>query len=65
LSVEDIPLLPTDPEFSSNGLRVPSKIRTTRIAALTKQLVIRKFGGLGTEQIQALDEKLIEMLQLT
>jgi len=65
LSVEDIPLLPTDPEFSSTGLRVPSKIKTTRIATLTKQLVIRKFGGLGTEQIHTLNEKLIEMLQLT
>jgi mRNA interferase MazF len=65
LSVEDIPLLPTDPEFFSTGLRVPSKIRTTRITTLTKQLVIRKFGGLGTQQIQVLNEKLIEMLQLT
>jgi mRNA interferase MazF len=65
LSIEDIPVLPADPEFPSTGLRVPSKIRTTRIATLTKQLVIRKFGTLGTEQMQALNEKLIEMLQLT
>jgi mRNA interferase MazF len=65
LSIEDIPLLPTDPEFPSTGLRVPSKIRTTQIATLTKQLVIRKFGGLGIEQMHALNEKLIEMLQLT
>jgi mRNA interferase MazF len=64
LSLEDIPLLPTDPEFSGTGLRVPSKIRTTRIATLTKQLAIRKFGNLGTQQMRVLNEKLIEMLRL-
>lgn len=65
LSPEDIPLLPADPEFSGTGLRVPSKIRTTRIATLTRQLVVRKFGSLGTNQMQSLNEKPIEMLQLT
>lgn len=65
LSPEDIPLLPVDPEFSGTGLRVPSKIRTTRIATLTKQLAVRKFGSLGTQQMQGLNKKLIEMLQLT
>jgi mRNA interferase MazF len=65
LSPEDIQLLSNDPEFSGTGLRVSSKIRTTRIATLTSQLVIRKFGSLGTQQIKILNEKLIEMLQLT
>jgi mRNA interferase MazF len=64
LSPEDIPLLPTDPEFSNTVLRVSSKVRTTRMATLTKQLVIRRFGSLGTQQIQLLNEKLTEMLQL-
>jgi hypothetical protein len=44
---EDIPLLPEDPEFATTGLRVPLKIRTTRIATLTKKDVIRRFGKLG------------------
>lgn len=64
LSPEDIPLLSNDPEFPGTGLRVPSKIRTTRITTLTKQLVIRKFGSLDTQQIRILNEKLIEILQL-
>jgi mRNA interferase MazF len=64
LSPEDLPILATDPEFSITGLRVSSKIRTTRIATLTKQLVVRQFGKLGTQQAQQLNQKLIEMFQL-
>ncbi len=64
LSPEDIPLLPTDPGFSNTGLQVPSKIRAARIASLTKQLVIRKFGSLSTQHIQLLNKKLIEVLKL-
>jgi mRNA interferase MazF len=64
LSPEDIPILPTDPEFSLTGLRVPSKIRNTRIATLTKQLVIRRFGKLGSQQMQQLNQKLAKMLDL-
>jgi mRNA interferase MazF len=64
LSPEDIPLLPSDPEFSNTGLRVPSKIRTTRMATLTKQLVVKKLGNLGIQQTQRLNEKITEMLRL-
>jgi mRNA interferase MazF len=64
LSPEDLTILPTDPEFSLTGLRVPSKVRTTRIATLTKQFVIRRFGKLGSQQIKQLNEKLTEMFQL-
>jgi mRNA interferase MazF len=64
LSPEDIPLLPTDSEFALTRLRVPSKIRTTRIATVTKQLVIRRFGSLGTQKIQQINERITEMLQL-
>jgi mRNA interferase MazF len=64
LSPEDLPILLTDPEFSLTGLRVPSKIRTTRIATLTKQLVIRRFGKLGSQQMQQLNQKLAKMLDL-
>jgi mRNA interferase MazF len=61
---EDIPILPTDPEFPMTGLRVPSKIRTTRIATLTKDLVIKRFGKLGPQQIKLLNTRIVEMLQL-
>ena len=63
-SPEDIPILTTDPEFALTGLRTPSKIRTTRIATLTKQAVVRRFGRLGPQQIQQLNQKITEMLQL-
>ena len=61
---EDIPIIPEDPEFVGTGLRVPSKIRTTRIATLTKKDVIKRFGKLGENQIRILNEKMIEMFQL-
>jgi mRNA interferase MazF len=61
---EDIPILPEDPEFVRTGLRVPSKIRTTRIATLTKKDVIKRFGKLGKNQIKILNAKMIEMFQL-
>lgn len=34
-------------EFSQTGLRVTSKARVTRIATLSRQLVVRKLGDLG------------------
>jgi mRNA interferase MazF len=64
LSPEDIPILPTDPEYPLTGLRVPSKIRTTRLATLTKQFVVKRCGRLGPQQIQQLNQKISEMLQL-
>ena len=64
-SPEDILILTSDPEFLLTGLRAPSKIRTTRIATLTKQSVVKRFGKLGPKQTQLLNQKITEMLQLS
>ena len=54
----------TDAEFSQAGLRVFSKVRTTRIATLSRQLVVRKLGDLGVRQIQRLNTKMMNAFQL-
>ena len=54
----------TDSEFAQTGLRVSSKVRTTRIATLSRQLVVRKLGELGTQHIQNLNTKMIQAFQL-
>ena len=54
----------TDSEFPQTGLRVSSKVRTTRIATLSRQLVVRKLGELGIQHIQALNTKIAQAFQL-
>ena len=53
-----------DPEFSQIGLRVSSKVRTTRIATLDRQLAVRKLGCLSDPQIQQLNTSIIKSFQL-
>jgi mRNA interferase MazF len=53
-----------DPEFSSNGLKVSSKVRVTRIATVECQLVTRRLGRLGSAQVQLLNLTMIRAFQL-
>jgi mRNA interferase MazF len=54
----------TDSEFAQTGLRVSSKVRTTRLVTLSRQLVVRKLGELGTQHIQELNAKMAQAFQL-
>jgi len=54
----------TDSNFSQTGLRVSSKVRTTRVATLSRQLVVRKLGELGTQHVQELNAKMAQAFQL-
>ncbi|GAP96151.1 type II toxin-antitoxin system PemK/MazF family toxin [Leptolyngbya sp. NIES-2104] len=58
LQTDDFLIETTDLEFSETGLRVASKIRIARIATLSRSLVARKLGRLGTEQRNRLNAKL-------
>ncbi|MCJ2542487.1 type II toxin-antitoxin system PemK/MazF family toxin [Thermostichus vulcanus] len=53
-----------DPEFTQTGLKVTSKIKVTKIITLERQLLQRRLGSLGTQQIQRLNQILIQALQL-
>lgn len=54
----------SDPEFSDTGLRVLSKVRVNRIITLSRQLVVRRLGGLGIQYIQVLKTTMIQVFQL-
>jgi mRNA interferase MazF len=58
LTGNEFTLMDVDPEFSRTGLRVSSKVRVTRIVTLNNQLISRKLGQLGPQQIQTLNIKL-------
>lgn len=49
-----------DPEFPRTGLRVSSKVKTTRIATLDRQLVVRQLGELSNQQLLKLDTNIIK-----
>ncbi len=54
----------SQPEFQQTGLRLSSKVRTTRIATLDRKLVMRKLGQLGEQYTQILNTTLINAFQL-
>jgi mRNA interferase MazF len=65
LNSEEFALDASDAEFTSTGLRVSSQVIVTRIATLNRQLIVRKLGKLGTQQMQLLNATMIQEFQLT
>ena len=53
-----------DPEFPRTGLRVSSKVRTTRIATLDRQRIVRRLGKLSDRQMLELNIHIVKSLQL-
>lgn len=64
LNPEEFALHLSDSEFQQTGLRVPSKVRVTRIATLSKQLIVRRIGQLGINYTQQLNQTLVQAFQL-
>ena len=56
----DIPIFPSN----SNGLKVPSLIRISKIATIDSNLVLGELGELSNLEIAKLNKGLKEMLQL-
>ncbi len=56
----DVLLTPT----VNNGLKLPSLIRTSKIATLDKALIKGRIGNLTLAELKDLDEKLKNMLKL-
>ena len=54
-----------EPDSSSNNLKVPSLVRTSKIATLEVDLITGKIGELRKEEIQLLDLKLRQLFNLT
>lgn len=49
---------------NSNGLKVDSILKTSKIATLDKDLVAGKLGALSAYEISEMDEEMKKMLQL-
>lgn len=54
----------SDPQFSTTGLKVTSKVRVTRIVTLERRLLKRRLGKLGNEFMAQLDAALRRAFQL-
>lgn len=65
LSPEEFALDASEPEFTSTGLRVASKVRVTRIVTVERQLITRRLGKLGANQLQQLNAAILRAFQLT
>ncbi|MDZ8188934.1 MAG: type II toxin-antitoxin system PemK/MazF family toxin [Nostoc sp. ChiSLP02] len=65
LSPEEFILQPSDPDFTSTGLRVASKVRVTRITTIERRLITRRIGKLGANQVQQLNTVILQALKLT
>ena len=57
---QDVSIFPSQ----NNGLKVPSLIRTAKIATIDSDLILGVLGELSNSEICELNKKLVEMLQL-
>jgi mRNA interferase MazF len=64
LDPEDVILDTSDVEFNGTGLKIPSKIKTTKIVTLNYKLVQNRLGELGKQQTQKLNSTLLKVLKL-
>ena len=60
----EIPFIPTDTDFIQTGLKVPSILRLDKLATIDKQLVTRRIGRLSKQRLQAVDDRLLQVLSI-
>lgn len=58
----ELPLLPADPDFRQTGLKVPSILRFDKLVTIDRALITRRIGRLSKQRLQAVDDKLIQVL---
>ena len=61
----ELVLLPSQRDFITTGLKVPSVIRLDKLATLDRRLVVRKLGELRQQQTQLMDEALLYALGIS
>lgn len=64
LNAAEFALLVSDPDFPQTGLRISSKVRVTRITTLSRSLIVKRLGTLGTQHLNQLKNTLIQAFQL-
>lgn len=65
LNPTEFALLDSDPDFAQTGLRISSKVRVTRMTTVSRQLIAKQLGTLGTQHLAQLEKTLIQAFQLT
>ncbi|TAE60616.1 MAG: type II toxin-antitoxin system PemK/MazF family toxin [Nostocales cyanobacterium] len=64
LKPEEFLIRDSDLEFINTGLKVSSKVIVSRIVTIDKNLITRRLGNLGSEQMQDLNTCLMQTFQL-
>ena len=62
IGLGELPILPTHPEFAGTGLTTPSKVRSGKMATLSRSLFTRWLGHFGPHLLQDLDRALVAAL---
>lgn len=61
----EIVLLPTQRDFATTGLKVPSVIRLDKLATIDRRLVVRKLGSLTPKLFHQVDGALLHALEIS
>lgn len=61
----EIILLPSQRDFATTGLKVPSVIRLDKLATIDRRLVVRKLGRLTPKQLNRIDDLLLQALEIS
>ncbi|MBW4603900.1 MAG: type II toxin-antitoxin system PemK/MazF family toxin [Calothrix sp. FI2-JRJ7] len=64
LKSEEFIIEDSDIEFAGTGLKVSSKVIVSRIVMIDRNLITRRLGKLGANQLQQLDNCLIDTFDL-
>jgi mRNA interferase MazF len=64
ITSEEFLIAATHEEFTETGLKLSSKVRVSRIVTLTRSLISRRIGQLGTNLMEMLDDCLKQTFQL-
>jgi mRNA interferase MazF len=65
LNAAEFALLVSDSDFPQTGLRISSKVRVTRMTTLSRRLIMKQLGTLGTQHVEQLENILIQAFQLS
>ncbi|MUH00858.1 type II toxin-antitoxin system PemK/MazF family toxin [Scytonema sp. UIC 10036] len=64
LKPEEFLIGDSDSELINTGLKVTSKVIVSRLVTIDRNLITRRLGNLGTNQLQELNTRLIQIFQL-
>ena len=64
LSVTDILLDPSQPDFAGTGLKLPSTIKLHRLITITAALIRRELGLVSSTQQTQVDDRLRRLFEL-